>query len=323
MEGVTCTTCRIILTNQEDHREHYKSDFHGYNLKRKLVKLDPVSLEVFESKKAEAEKISNEVHFSCICACCQKQFHSTKSYQKHLEGQNKKKSGNRQVEYEPLLACLFCTTQSLSLDENLKHMMQSHGFFVPNVLYVNNIEAMMAYMQKKIREGMICLFCNNQGVSFNSAFAVQHHMRDKQHCFINTEDDIEEYEDFYNWEESEGENEEAKTDKLEGERPLALPRPKYAGELTHTGELRLENGKILGTKDFARYYKQYYRPKPEYQQNLKTLLAEEYRTLAVCTQWAQAPKDRVLQARDVLASDLKQGMVNNGLMKHFRSQNPL
>eukprot|EP00358_Blepharisma_japonicum_P003446 CAMPEP_0202946908 /NCGR_PEP_ID=MMETSP1395-20130829/10394_1 /ASSEMBLY_ACC=CAM_ASM_000871 /TAXON_ID=5961 /ORGANISM="Blepharisma japonicum, Strain Stock R1072" /LENGTH=231 /DNA_ID=CAMNT_0049647797 /DNA_START=272 /DNA_END=967 /DNA_ORIENTATION=- len=227
-----------------------------------------------------------------------------------------------QAEYNPLLACLFCGVSSSNFDNNLKHMMQEHGFFIPDILYVNNVEAMMAYLQKKVREGMICLYCNNKGVNFNSPQAVQQHMRDKQHCFINTEDDEEEYEEFYNWANSDEEGEEEEKEPGNSNTML-LHRNRITAEITSTGELRLENGKILGTKEFARYYKQYYRPRPQYQQQLKAILAEEYKSLAICTSWPQAPKDRVQQAKDTLAVDLRQGMKNNHLMKHFRSQNPL
>ncbi|RCH79683.1 hypothetical protein CU098_002464, partial [Rhizopus stolonifer] len=46
---LTCRTCQLSFTTREDQRGHYKTDWHRYNIKRKLV-LDatPVSFEEFE-----------------------------------------------------------------------------------------------------------------------------------------------------------------------------------------------------------------------------------------------------------------------------------
>ena len=39
-----CPTCLVSFQALQQHKDHYKSDFHRYNLKRKMVKLVPVSL---------------------------------------------------------------------------------------------------------------------------------------------------------------------------------------------------------------------------------------------------------------------------------------
>lgn len=38
-----CPTCLAVFADQEAHKIHYKSDYHRYNLKRKTVKLAPVT----------------------------------------------------------------------------------------------------------------------------------------------------------------------------------------------------------------------------------------------------------------------------------------
>jgi hypothetical protein len=33
---MTCVACRVVFAKPDLHREHYKSDWHRYNLKRKV-----------------------------------------------------------------------------------------------------------------------------------------------------------------------------------------------------------------------------------------------------------------------------------------------
>lgn len=46
----TCITCRVVFARGELQREHYKSDWHRYNLKRKVAELPPVTAAVFQTK---------------------------------------------------------------------------------------------------------------------------------------------------------------------------------------------------------------------------------------------------------------------------------
>lgn len=46
----TCITCRVAFKDLEIQRQHYKSDWHRYNLKRKVAELPPASAEEFQKK---------------------------------------------------------------------------------------------------------------------------------------------------------------------------------------------------------------------------------------------------------------------------------
>ena len=52
MSTLVCSNCKIQLTNDDSMREHYKSEFHRYNIKRHLVNLAPITHEQFTKKKA-------------------------------------------------------------------------------------------------------------------------------------------------------------------------------------------------------------------------------------------------------------------------------
>lgn len=46
----TCNTCVQQFPNSETQREHMKTDWHRYNLKRKVAGLLPIAANVFASK---------------------------------------------------------------------------------------------------------------------------------------------------------------------------------------------------------------------------------------------------------------------------------
>ena len=50
-ESFTCITCHMLFAAGAEQREHYKSEVHRFNLKRKVAGLAPVTAEVYESKQ--------------------------------------------------------------------------------------------------------------------------------------------------------------------------------------------------------------------------------------------------------------------------------
>lgn len=62
MSAYTCNTCELQFSSSQAQREHMKSDWHRYNLKRRVAHLSPITEELFNSKvqavsiqKAETE----------------------------------------------------------------------------------------------------------------------------------------------------------------------------------------------------------------------------------------------------------------------------
>jgi pre-60S factor REI1 len=302
MEGITCTACRILLKAQEDAKSHYKSEFHTYNLKRKLVQLEPVSEETFLEKKMTTTKLHQST-LEFKCALCNSTFRSKEKFDKHSSTHRDQSQLKPELPYNSDLTCLFCNKSSLDIQDNLKHMMVSHGFFIPDVEFVINLSGLIEYLHERIRIGLLCLYCDNRGShQFRDFLSLQQHMVDKQHCFINSEEQ-EEYSEFY----------EYPTDTT------ALV--KSTSEVTPTGELRLENGTIIGNKEYARYYKQYFRPRNQRDSEILAIMAEEYKSLPVQTTWATTD-DFVAKELSKQRKELAQGLKNNMLKHHFRRQNP-
>mmetsp|Transcript_14903 Transcript_14903/g.27538 ORF Transcript_14903/g.27538 Transcript_14903/m.27538 type:complete len:323 (-) Transcript_14903:43-1011(-) len=316
---LTCTACTITLDSQDKCRDHYKSDFHTYNLKRKLVSLPPVTIEVFEAKKAEA-RVAQVPSYQSKCSTCNKTFSSEKVYEDHmtskkhrtvLQKQQTRPERTETEEGSPLTTCVFCNAVAAELESNLRHMLSAHSFFIPDIEHVENLEAMMGYINEKVMVGYMCLYCNNEGThSFKSAQAVQQHMLDKQHCFLNTEDDEEEYAHFY--------------EQKEDYRMMSLVSrtEELPAEVMETGELRLRSGLVLGHKKYARYYKQRLHERPERETRLLAIMAEEYQKLEVTATWRGIEKIQKHEQMLFNKEYLRQAERANMLKPFHRAQNP-
>lgn len=93
-DSFTCLTCHIMFKNLEAHKAHYKSEWHRYNLHRKISQLPPITLEAFEKKSTVYSTGStNQGKEKKIqkCKMCRKKFGNEKQYYNHLVSKNHKK----------------------------------------------------------------------------------------------------------------------------------------------------------------------------------------------------------------------------------------
>lgn len=84
----TCLNCCVRFAEQQQWRDHYKTDWHRYNLKRSVAQLPPVTATQFHERILRQRELdaggpgANETQF---CAVCRKQFGTAKSYANHLQ----------------------------------------------------------------------------------------------------------------------------------------------------------------------------------------------------------------------------------------------
>jgi pre-60S factor REI1 len=97
-----------------------------------------------------------------------------------------------------LQSCIFCNYDSPTIALNITHMERIHGMFIPERNYVADLDGLVKFLQRKVREYHECLFC---GKFKSGTFAIQTHMRDTGHCKIpyTTEDEQLEIGDFYDF----------------------------------------------------------------------------------------------------------------------------
>jgi pre-60S factor REI1 len=59
----TCVTCNVVFNESEKQRLHYKTDWHRYNLKRKIAELQPVSEQIFgERVQLQKTEVFDSIH---------------------------------------------------------------------------------------------------------------------------------------------------------------------------------------------------------------------------------------------------------------------
>ncbi|KAI8088640.1 C2H2 type zinc-finger-domain-containing protein [Halteromyces radiatus] len=92
----TCISCKVAFESAETQRLHYRSDWHRYNLKRKVADLPPVTREQFEQKdqarKEETEKQVEKPVFKGYCDACRKSFGTENQYNNHIQSKKHKDS---------------------------------------------------------------------------------------------------------------------------------------------------------------------------------------------------------------------------------------
>lgn len=206
-----------------------KTEWHRYNLKRRVTQLPPVDEDTFRRKvdaveeTAPSEQGADTGKFS-------KRKSDKKAKREHLreqreallkgvEGMSLKHSNpnasskdndidslieakmKQRVEIKPT-TCLFCSENKHAdfntVDENILHMSKVHGLFIPEKKYLVDKKGLIVYLGEKLGLGNVCISCTYQG---KDLAAVREHMRSKRHIRIPYESDEEKFEisDFYDF----------------------------------------------------------------------------------------------------------------------------
>nr|XP_056710504.1 cytoplasmic 60S subunit biogenesis factor ZNF622 [Euleptes europaea] len=87
MASYTCITCRVAFTDADVQRAHYKTDWHRYNLKRKVAAMPPVTAEDFQERVlAQRAGLEQQSQASATyCTACSKRFSNFSAYENHLK----------------------------------------------------------------------------------------------------------------------------------------------------------------------------------------------------------------------------------------------
>ncbi|RIA88115.1 C2H2 type zinc-finger-domain-containing protein [Glomus cerebriforme] len=311
----TCLACQIVFNNAKAQRDHYGTDWHRYNLKRKVAELPPVTSEVFNQKvlaqQAQSNDADRKASFSAECAACNKIYYSENAYANHLQS-NKHKAAEAKATIEGItltkknsinirgtsqvssegeiidkkievaialdeIDCLFCTQKFKSFDENMQHMTKVHSFFIPEIEYLIDSRGLIKYLGEKISIGNVCLYCSKGTKSLES---VRKHMMDKGHCKIayETDGDIMEVVEFYDFTSSypDADDDDNWVFVSDDEVENDDELPKGGMVYEEDMELVLPSGKRLGHRSLRRYYKQNLRPIEEREASIINRLLTGY-----------------------------------------------
>lgn len=84
----TCQSCSVAFYTPDLQRTHYRSDWHRYNLKRRVANLTSVSATTFAEKvlaqKSLAATTAEKANFAERCEPCSKIYYSENAYTNHI-----------------------------------------------------------------------------------------------------------------------------------------------------------------------------------------------------------------------------------------------
>jgi len=224
--NMMCNHCLYVSKTYEEMKEHYKSEFHKYNLNRVTMNLAPLSFEDYKRKKdffmkkleekkktEEALKSQNQ---NLYCEICSKKFNSHKKLEEHLTSKThlknkaKKEEPKNEIKEEEISTksetkenevknkepekttlddntyCLFCNFKSDSLKNNFYHMVQMHNLEIPFIFYIKSYEELIKILSRKIFVYHACFTCDTQ--RFETIRSLQRHMLSKGHTIVNDKD---------------------------------------------------------------------------------------------------------------------------------------
>lgn len=330
----TCITCRVAFRDAAVQRSHYKTDWHRYNLKRKVAELPPVTTEGFKEKVLAQSEVTNAASESkvVVCTVCKKHFTSQNSHENHLRSKKHRdvassvkteegsdtttasaeavqKDDQEEVliesEGEPealdIAECLFCPHESGDMEQSLNHMSKVHGFFIPELEYVADIKGLIEYLCEKVGVGYVCLYCNERGKAFNSVESVQQHMVDKCHCKVFFEGNASlEYAEYYDYSKSypdfQGADEKRGHSEGVSDEEVGDHPGSTPMEVTDSLELVLPSGAKVGHRALKLFYKQRLPTQEQRKSALVSRMISQYRALG----WKESAKGEVgmLRQRD-------------------------
>ncbi|GAA0146761.1 RNA metabolism protein [Lithospermum erythrorhizon] len=91
MAGFTCNACNKELVEEDEQRLHYKSEWHRYNLKRKVAGVPGVTEALFLARQsviAKEKTKSDETPMLYSCGVCAKNYRSSKAHAEHLKSKS-------------------------------------------------------------------------------------------------------------------------------------------------------------------------------------------------------------------------------------------
>ncbi|XP_078176459.1 cytoplasmic 60S subunit biogenesis factor REI1 homolog 2-like isoform X2 [Carex rostrata] len=91
MAPITCNACNKEFEGEVDQKEHYRSEWHRYNLKRKVAGVPSVTEALFLARQAalvEEKSKSSPSQMLYTCSLCSKEYRSSKAHQQHLNSKS-------------------------------------------------------------------------------------------------------------------------------------------------------------------------------------------------------------------------------------------
>ncbi|XP_008776891.1 cytoplasmic 60S subunit biogenesis factor REI1 homolog 1-like [Phoenix dactylifera] len=88
MPVLTCNACNKEFQDEVEQKLHYRSEWHRYNLKRKVAGVPGVTEALFQARQSALAEERNQLSATAMlygCALCGKEYRSSKAHDQHLK----------------------------------------------------------------------------------------------------------------------------------------------------------------------------------------------------------------------------------------------
>ncbi|KAI8092764.1 C2H2 type zinc-finger-domain-containing protein [Halteromyces radiatus] len=175
----TCLACQVAFPTSERQRSHYRTDWHKYNLKRKVADLSPVSAEQFAQKVLAQQAIGREeeekANVIYECGVCRRSYVNENSFSNHLKS---KKHRDLEFRSSP-------TTTSTHGTHNKKENTHRQQLFSDDEEIEHQLEDQQHQPTISDKSQVSCLFCHH--ISDHFGANLQHMI--SQHGFFLPDDE--------------------------------------------------------------------------------------------------------------------------------------
>ncbi|KAF5940411.1 hypothetical protein HYC85_021578 [Camellia sinensis] len=224
-------------------------------------------------------------------------------------------------EYELDPSCCFmCDVEHDTIESCMVHMHKQHGFFIPDVEYLKDPKGLLTYLSLKVKRDFLCLYCNERCHPFNSLEAVRKHMAAKSHCKVHYgdggDDEEAELEEFYDYSSSYADtNGKQLVEANDMSNTVDLGSGGSELIITQRTDGRIST-KMLGSREYLRYYRQKPRPSPTNGIAITAALASRYRSMGLATVQSKEQMVRMKVMKEMNRSGVeamrsKMGMKSN------------
>lgn len=189
-EHYICRTCKVKFTDLTIFRNHYRSEWHRYNMHMTVNELSPITLEDFQKKEAMyRENNTSQTEKKQMCDVCRKKFSNRKQYENHLASKAHKKKLEQKDE------TIIFNKKSISIEDmsyknevdisskNKEDISNENEEEIETDSDVESLESEEWIKESKYLayEYNNCLFCNRRS---KSVMCILKHMMKKHSFFI-------------------------------------------------------------------------------------------------------------------------------------------
>jgi len=220
----SCAKCAIALPDRQSLKDHCASLWHNHNLSLACRGVAPLSQEIYEMYREQHSQLekerSEQTALRYSCSACAKVFGSKGTYDSHVQSARHRaavssskasaeaahvftprpddtdeededqweefySSDEEEEEVEERTrTCFLCEEEAGSVEDNLRHLEDEHGFRLPYAEDVVSLEALMVFLSRKVGVYNECLSCDRV---FRHATAARRHMQHKGHVSVRSQ----------------------------------------------------------------------------------------------------------------------------------------